>query len=77
MSEVQSKGKELEHGLINSVSILFFENDSVINAQLEKYLHKVLYTKYEYNLEKKPDENKDTPHLATKSNFKNLMIFFK
>lgn len=56
---------------------MFFENDAVIQAQLEKFLQRVLYTKYEYNLEKKPTENKETPHLSTKSNFKNLMSFFK
>jgi hypothetical protein len=32
MSEIlaSDKGKNIEHGLINSISIIFFENDSVI-----------------------------------------------
>jgi hypothetical protein len=35
MSEILAsgdKGKGIEHSLINSISIIFFENDSVVNA---------------------------------------------
>ncbi len=42
------KGKGVEHSLINTISIIFFENDSVVQAQIEKYINSVLYTKYEY-----------------------------
>jgi hypothetical protein len=34
----QEKAKALDHNLINSISILFFETDSVLQAQLEKFI---------------------------------------
>lgn len=51
MSEILAsgdKGKGIEHSLINTISIIFFENDSVVQAQIEKYINSVLFTKYEY-----------------------------
>lgn len=34
----QEKAKALDPNLINSISILFFETDSVLQAQLEKFI---------------------------------------
>lgn len=73
------KIKALDHTIINSISILFFETDSVIQAQIEKFIQRVLYTKYEYQTEnEKKDQNKDAaPHSLTKVNFNNFLSFFK
>jgi hypothetical protein len=71
--------KALDHSLVNSIALLFFESDSVIQAQLEKFIARVLYTKYEYQIEgPKKEEFKDAPgHTLTKVGFNNFLGFFK
>jgi hypothetical protein len=67
MSELlaSDKGKNIEHGLINSISIIFFENDSVIQAQIDKYITSVLFFKYEHEISIAP-ESKEPAHMLTK-----------
>jgi len=42
------KIKAIDHNIINSISILFFETESVVQPQIEKFIQRVLYTKYEF-----------------------------
>lgn len=50
MSKVlaSDKGKNIDCSLINSISIIFFEADSLLQAQIEKYINSVLFFKYEH-----------------------------
>lgn len=75
----QEKAKALDPNLINSISILFFETDSVLQAQLEKFIQRVLFTKYEYEIEVvKKQQPKDAPtHTSTKTSFYHFLGFFK
>ena len=78
MSEVLAsgeKGKGIEHSLINTISIIFFENNIVVQSQIEKYINSVLFTKYEYTIGQNPS-SKDPPHTLSKVLLPQFLQFF-
>ena len=76
----KDKAKVMDHNMINSIAILFFENDSLIQGQIEKFIQRVLYTRYEYQVgQEKSDKSKEPPqgHTQSKTIFFNFLEYFK
>lgn len=77
LSNVTSKHKsiKIDSRIVSSVAVLNFENDEVIQHQIEKFIQRVLYTKYEYEQSQKAGEE-DKGVEWTKISLNNFIQFF-
>ena len=75
----EDRSRQFDKTLATSITTLFFENDSVISAQQEKFVQRTLFAKYEYQIEgPKKDQVKNLPpHSVSKTPLNNFLAFFK